>query len=195
MNLVPLLLTHSRFDHRKWKALCAALTFFVGLLLPLLPASLHAETELIANDKFSDDGASWKLSNGPKITANMSVEKVDGEQALCVAVDMGGETDGAAEPVLVRVQRLFGEVAAGKNYRVSFKAKAEKDVNIVAYVSPETDGARVLWRNEIAVGADWKEYSFTFTGRDSAPDGAFGFARLGAMTNRYWFKDIVLSED
>ncbi len=167
----------------------------LALLLAIFPTSLRAETELISNDKFSDDGASWKLTSGPKISANMSVEKVDGEAALCVAVDLGGEAEGAKEAVLVRIQRLFGEINASQNYRISFQVKAEKDADIVAYVSPEKDGARVLWRNQVAAGADWKEYSFTFAGKDSVPDCVFGFARLGTISNKYWFKDIVLSAE
>ena len=175
------------------KASTASCALFAGLLMAALPASLPAQSELIPNDKFSDDGASWKLSSGPKISTNMSVEKVDGEPALCVAVDMAGEAEGSKESVLVRVQRLFGEINSGQNYRITFQAKAEKDVDIVAYVSPEKDGARVLWRNQVAVGADWKEYTFTFSGKDSAPDCAFGFARLGTISNKYWFKDNGLS--
>lgn len=172
-----------------------ALALFFVSLAAFYPPSVRAETELLPNDKFSDDAASWKLSNDQKISGNMFVEKVDGEPALCVAIDLGGAAENPGQLFMARIQRLFGEISKDKNYRISFKAKAEKDAEIVAYVSPEKDGSRVLWRNQIQVGADWKDYTFTFAGRDSVPDCAFGFARLGGTTNKYWFRDIVLTED
>lgn len=163
----------------------------------LCPANLFAGSELIPNDKFADDAISWKLSADKGATAETSVENIDNEPALCVTVTATGEeSDPAPENVVnVRVQRLFGEIAADAKCHVSFKAKAEKDIGIVAFISPEKESARVIWRTDVKLDSGWKEFAFDFTARDTANDCVFGFARLGGGTNKYWFKDIVLTAE
>ena len=163
----------------------------------MLPADLRAGIELIPNDKFADDGTSWKFFADKGATAEMSVEKVDNEPALCVTVTA---TDEESEPspenvVNVRVQRLFGEISADARYHVRFKAKAETDAGIVSFISPEKESARVLWRTVLKLDSGWKEFAFDITARDTADQCVFGFARLGGITNKYWFKDIVLTVD
>jgi len=162
---------------------------FLGILFFLSP-QLHSQTELIPNDKFSDGGASWKLSTAADAVANMSIEEVDKEPTLLIDVENTSD-----KPVDVRVQRLFGELTADKNYRVSFQAKAQEAVSIIPYIYPENQGARVLWRTEIRLEPDWKEFSFEFKGRDSSNDCVLGFSHLGKLTNKYWFKDVVLTSD
>ncbi len=158
---------------------------------------LRAETELIPNDKFADDGASWTLSLAKEVAARMSVEKADNEPALCIDVEGSGEGSEASPDNIVnaRVHRLFGEISAGTQYRISFKAKAEKDISIVSFVSPQKDGARVLWRMDVKLDPEWKEFAYNFTARDTANDCVFGFSRLGNIANKYWFKDVVLTAD
>ena len=97
--------------------------------------------------------------------------------------------------VNVRVQRLFGEISADARYHVRFKAKAETDAGIVSFISPEKESARVLWRTVLKLDSGWKEFAFDITARDTADQCVFGFARLGGITNKYWFKDIVLTVD
>lgn len=165
-------------------------TAFALIVSCLFLAQTRAETELIPNDKFADDGASWALTAGQGVDATMSIEKVDDEPALSVVVENTTE-----QLVDVRLQRLFGDVSTDVGYRVTFKAKAQHDDGIVAFVSPVTEGARILWRTEIPLDVDWKEFAFTFKGNDTASGCALGFARLGKGTNKFWFKDIVLSSD
>lgn len=155
-----------------------------------ITAGLHAQNELITNDKFSDGGAIWKLSHAIDATANMSVVENEKEQALLIDVENTTE-----KPFDVRVQRLFGVIDAGKMYHVTFKAKAENAATIIPYIYPENEGSRVLWRVEINVGPDWKEYSFDFKGKDTVDNCVLGFSHLGKLTNKYWFKDVVMTVD
>lgn len=166
-----------------------------GLVLGTLGLTgvLCAQTELISNDKFSDGGAAWSLKVPAETNASMSVLNDAGEQALCVDVPENPETGKA--PPDVRIQRLFGEISAEKNYQVSFQAKAADPVKIVPYIYPENEGSRVLWRTEITLNSEWKEFAFTFKGRDTADNCVLGFSHLGKMANKYWFKDVVLTAD
>lgn len=175
-------------------------TYVFALLVTLgvlfYPPIVQAQTELIPNDKFADDGASWRLAAGASGAANMSVEKVDNESALCIEVQGGGKSEANSETVaMTRVYRLFGEINADANYRISFKAKSQNSRDIVSFISPEKENARVLWRTSIKIEPEWKEFSFPFVSKDSASDVVFGFTRLGDAANKFWFKDVVLTAE
>lgn len=171
----------------------APLIFLAILTLAFFPDPLRAESELIANDKFADEGATWSLKVAPDASASMSVVDEAGEKALCIEVQAPPQDKEMAPDV--RVQRLFGEIIAGKNYHVAFKAKAAEPVKIIPYIYPEKEGARVLWRTEINLDADWKEFTYTFEGRDAADNCVLGFSHLGKTANTYWFKDVALTSD
>ncbi len=164
----------------------AALFLVTASVIPLTP-SLHAETELIANDKFSDGGGSWTLLTAPGASASLSVEQDEGEAALSVVVQ-----NDDTKPVDVRIQRVFGDIEAGKEYTATFKAKCANAAEVVAYIYPENEGSRVLWRVPIKPQPEWQEYTFTFKGKDTASNCVFGFSRMGSNNNTYSFKDIVL---
>lgn len=152
--------------------------------------NLSAETVLIANDKMADDGAAWKLMHSKGADAILSVEKVDNQQALCVEVqnDSGEEVD-------VRIYRLFGEIIADNTYHVTFKARARQEVAIIPFINPVSEAARILWRVSTPLDTDWKEFHFTFKGKETANECGLGFSHLGKGTNKFWFKDIVLTMD
>lgn len=177
-------------------AFAPALLVVLGLLC-YCSLTLHAGNDAIPNDKFADDGASWKLAVGRDVAAKMSVEKVDNEPALRVEVTVSGDATEAnpEEPVNVRVRRPFGEITSGATYRISFQAKAERDAGIVSFISSEKEGARVFWRTGVALDSDWKEFTFSFDARDTGSDCVFGFTRFANTSNKYWFKDIVVTKD
>lgn len=172
----------------RMKILCAALAT-IGLA-----CALRAETELISNDKLSDDGAAWTLKTSPGAAASVSVVDDGGERSLCVEVQPAGDESAAAAQD-IRIQRLFGEIATGKHYQISFKAKSSEAAKIIPFVYPENQGARVLWRTEVKTDPEWKDFSFTFAGKDTASDCVLGFSHLGRVAGKYYFKDIVLKED
>jgi uncharacterized protein YggU (UPF0235/DUF167 family) len=158
-----------------------------------LTVQLNAETELIANDKFADDGAAWSIKVSPDSSASLSVVADDGEKALCVDVQEPPQDKEA--PPDVRIHRLFGEIGAEKDYKISFKAKADQPVKIIPFIYPENAGSRVLWRVETSLEPEWKEFNFTFKGRDTADNCVLGFSHLGKMANKYYFKDVTLTAE
>lgn len=163
-----------------------------GAALALATTLAPAQTELIANDRFADGGASWEIQQSPGMAAALSVGKdTDNEEALRIEVPQAA----GDEPGDIRIHKAFGSINADKEYHVTFQAKAGESVKLVAFVYPRNAGARVLWRQEIAVEPDWKEFTFTFKGRDTAEDCVLGFSRLEKAATRYDFKDIVLTEE
>lgn len=167
--------------------------FLCVSLLAATGTVLWASSDLIPDDKFADDGALWSLKTAAEATASQSVVEEGGEKSLCIEVQApAGDLE---TPPDVRVQRLFGEMVAGKNYQVSFQARAAEPAKIISYVYPENQGARVLWRTEIALDSEWKEFSYTFEGRDTAENCVLGFSNLGRMGNKYFIKDVVLTVD
>lgn len=160
---------------------------FVFVSMMLWPA--QAETELIANDHFADGGGSWSLNSLSGAAASTSLEQEGDEPVLVVSVQNEDE-----KPTDIRMQRVFGDIVAGKSYLVKFKVKATTPNEIVAYVYPENEGSRVLWRNPFKTDSDWREYSYSFKGKDTASNCVLGFAQLGKISNTYWFKDISLVE-
>ena len=166
-----------------------ALAFTVascGMLIS--PADLSAETEIIPNDKFADNGASWTLTTGRGAQANMSVETVDGEPALRIAVENSTEDE-----VPVGIQRRFEEIQAGKSYYVTFKAKAEQDTEVVASISPVVASNRPLWRVAVPLTMEWNEFNFTFKKDGLSTDCSFGISSLGKANNTFWIRDVVLT--
>ena len=152
-------------------------------------SSIHAETELITNDHFSDGGGSWILNSPSGTAASTAMEREGDEPILVVSVQNEDE-----KPTDVRMQRVFGDIVAGKSYSVKFKIKATTPNEIVAYVYPENEGSRVLWRMPLKTDSEWREYSYTFKGKDTASNCVLGFAQLGKISNTYSFKDISLTE-
>lgn len=164
-----------------------------GAVLALSVVLAEAQGELIPNDKFSDDGASWTLKTGPEASAGLSVVDDAGEKALRVEVATPSEGEGG--PPDVRVQRFFGGIEKDSRYRVTFQARAEQPTKVVGYIYPENEGARVLWRAEAALEPEWKEFTLSFTGRDTADNCVLGFSQLGKMANTYFFKDVTLTAE
>jgi len=158
-----------------------------------LAFQLNAEIELIANDKFADDGSAWALKTAPDASASMSITEDGSDKVLFV--DVAEPPQDKEQAPDVRLHRLFGEITTDKEYRISFKAKAEQPTKVISFIYPENEGSRVLWRVEVALDADWKEFNYTFKGRDTADNCVFGFSNLGKIANKYYFKDVVLSSD
>ena len=158
-----------------------------------LATQLTAETELITNDKFADGGATWALKAAPDASATMSIAEDGADKVLFIEVSEPPQDKDPAPDV--RLHRLFGEVTTDKEYKVSFKAKAEQPTKVISFIYPENEGSRVLWRVEVALDSDWKEFNYTFKGRDTADNCVFGFSNLGKAANKYYFKDVVLSSD
>ncbi len=166
-------------------------TFLLGCAAVLAASTLlHAQNELIADDKFSDGVSSWTLQAPPSATAVMDIEKDGDDNVLFVKVEKTSEdTDD------VRFYRTFGEINQDQKYRVTFQAKADEATTIVPFIYPQGEGAKVLWRTEIKLEGDWKEYSFAFTGRETASNCVLGFSHLGKLTNKYSFKGITLKTE
>lgn len=156
-----------------------------ALLAAALPAT--AQTELIANDKFGDGATSWTLQASRGATAVMDVEKEGDEPVLFVKVEVTEDSNDD-----VRIHRVFGDIEQGKNYRLTYKAKASEATTIVPFIYPLETSNKVLFRTEIKLDDDWKEFSHTFAGRETASNCVLGFAQLGKKTNTYSFKDIEL---
>jgi len=158
-------------------------------LAALTICPLQAETDLIANDHFSDGGGSWILNSPTGAAASTALEQEGTEPTLVVSVQNEDE-----KPTDVRIHRTFGDIAAGKSYTVKFKIKAASPNEIVGFIYPENEGSRVLWRTTLKTDSEWREYSYTFKGKDNATNCVLGFAQLGKTSNTYSFKDISLTE-
>lgn len=152
-----------------------------------------AQTELISDNHFADGGASWDLRVASDAVAELSIEGKDAEAVLKIQVNAPDVIDAESAPD-VRVQKAFGTITEGKEYKIRFQARAEEPALVVGFIYPATDGARVAWRQEVALTKDWEDHEFTFTGRESAEDCVLGFAKLGAKTNTLSFRHIVLVE-
>jgi hypothetical protein len=165
--------------------------FSLSLLL-CAAGPLAAQSELIPNDKFADEGAAWNLQSAQDAAASLSVVDDQGEKALLVTVEAPADSENAPD---VRIQRLFGLIDSGKDYHITFQAKSETPAAINPYIYPQNEGAKVLWRTTANLEPDWKEFTFTFKGRDTADNCVLGFAGLGKSGNKFWFKDVVLTAD
>jgi len=168
---------------------------FLSLGLVFAPGILTAGTDVISNDKFSDGGASWELITDPSVNAQMSVEKFDDEPALCVEVEAENDGSGSNPEDIKRVgvQHLFGELASEVTYRITFQAKAAQSADLVAAIWSKSNSTIPLWRVLLQFSSEWKDFAFTFQSREALNDGVLGFVRMGEFTNKYWFKDIVLT--
>lgn len=164
-----------------------SLSIFSLATLALSP--LRAETELITNDRFADGGGSWILNSPRGAAASTALEQEGEEPILVVSVQNEDE-----KPTDVRMHRSFGDISAGKSYTVKFKIKATTPNEIVGFIYPENEGSRILWRTVLKTDNEWREYSYTFKGKDTATNCVLGFAQLGKTSNNYSFKDISLTE-
>lgn len=161
-----------------------------------LSTQIRAGEELIPNDRFADDGASWKVVAAKELNATMLVEKVGGEPALCVEVRSPDEDEPSPDNIPVAfISRPCGEIDAGGSYHITFQAKAEKEIAIVSFIRPENEHSRILWRTDLKIDPEWREFNYSFTASDSASHCDFGFSRLGNTSNKYWFKDVVVTKE
>lgn len=166
---------------------------FAALSIALcLPCSLMGETELLPDDLESDGGVSWKSKTDGRGGVNISVETVDQEPALSVAVDV---SDFDGEPPDIRIQRVFGTLDNTRAHRITFAVKAQEPTMIIAFAAPESAGHMIAWRVEIPVTNEWTEHRFEFKPNDAADDVVLGFAHLGKQTNTFWFKNVTVTSD
>lgn len=173
-----------------------ALALLVATGLFCLSARIRAGEQLIPNDRFADDGASWKVVVAKELDATMLVEKVGGEPALCVEVHSPNEAEPSPDNIPIAfISRPCGDIDAGGSYHISFQAKAEKEISIVSFIRPENEVSRILWRAVFKIDSEWREFNYSVTVDDSGGNCEFGFSRLGDTTNKYWFKDIAVTKD
>lgn len=146
--------------------------------------------DLIANDHFADGGGSWSVKASKNGTANLSVTKEGSDSALCVEVEKTGD-----DALDVRILRPFDNIEAGKTYRLTFRAKCDQGAVIVPFVAAAGNTAKIIFRQQVNVDGDWKDFSFDFQAKDSETSCVLGFSHLGELTAKYYFADLALSSD
>jgi hypothetical protein len=161
-------------------------------LFPLiLAAAVFASSVggVMAEDNlFSDDLSLWTLKSSGEVSALSSLTTEEGKNALSVEI-----TDIPESPTKVsdvRISQPFGDLNSDQTYQINFQAKADQPGKIVIFVYPENDQQRVLFRRDITVDSDWKDYTISFVAKEATSHCVLGFAGLGRTNNRYFFRPI-----
>ena len=163
----------------------------LGLFLLIISAfaAARADTELLTNGDFGAGTKSWTLDRLHNANASFKVEPAEaGKAAAHVEV-----ADAAEEPYYVQLFQDKLNITDGKAYHLRFRARGSATVkirvNVMLGEAPWTN----LWAADVALGIDWKDYSFDITPRAATSRGRLTFTWLGAQPANYWFTGVSLS--
>lgn len=160
--------------------------------LPIILAAVVLATSasgLMAEENiFTNDLSSWTLKSLGEASASANTTTEEGKDALCVEVS--GVPESPSKMPDVRISQPFGEISSGHTYQINFQAKADTAGKIVIFVYPDNDPQRVLFRRDITVDLDWKDYTISFEAKENTSHCVLGFSGLGRTNNRYFFRSI-----
>jgi len=160
--------------------------------LPLiLAAAVFAASigaSMAEDNLFTDDLSTWALKSSGEASTSSNVVTEEGKNALCVEISDIPESPAKVSDV--RISQPFGDLNGDQTYQINFQAKADKTGKIVIFVYPENDQQRVLFRRDITVDLDWKDYTISFVSKETTSHCVLGFAGLGRADNRYFFRSI-----
>ena len=139
------------------------------------------ETELIGNGAFDGDTSTWWRSAGRQLALDSQRLRVDVAAGTTqLWDDMVGQSG-------VRLR-------AGQSYRLTFDASASAGRTIQAVVQRENAPHAAPLSRPVALGADVRQVSYTFTSPFSVTDGQLLFQFGGSGAYTAWLDNVSLVE-
>ena len=90
---------------------------------------------------------------------------------------------------------VYSTLITGKTYTVSFRAKSKPGTSIVVVVASSAKApGEMLRQDNITLGEEWKDYSYTFTPVSDSDASRVLISGLAATVAEYWFTDVSLKE-
>jgi hypothetical protein len=122
-------------------------------------------------------------------SANGSIN-LDGDALRCDILNVG---ESASQLVLYQ---SIPSLRDGQNYRLTFNAKADKNLPIIAAASLGwKDFHSVGLYKQVALTQEWKKYELPFKGeRTDGHEVHAPIFLMGLSTGTIWLKDVVLEE-
>lgn len=157
--------------------------FFASLALAaLLPAATEAAKNLLAP---TAQLTAWQFEEADDAKGSLKTE----ENAVVVTASKVDGTDWH-----VQAYQFGFELSNGKEYVVTFQAKASAKRSAQVYVGVNEDDYHSVGLDEMfAVTPEWKNFKFTFTAAEVAAKGnnRLGFL-VGQEVGTVWIKDLTL---
>lgn len=126
-------------------------------------------------------GTSFQLDN---------TNKKSGQNSICANIAEVGEFEYG-----VQLKQLGISLEKGKNYRLSFYAKADRERDIsVVYMQNVTPWNSYGLFKEFAINANWCEYSTEFTVDQAETSDAKLSFNLGSIAGKVWLDSVKLEE-
>jgi hypothetical protein len=162
---------------------------WVILILTLATPVLRADTELLNNGHFNSGKDPWKLDHIEGAKGDFTVETAtDGTSSAHVSIP-----EAASVPYHVQLFQDKLDLKAGTTYHLSFRARANANINIGLNAMIAETPWTSLWKQDVSLTSDWQTYSFDITPTVSTSNGRVTFSRLAAQPADYWFADVSLT--
>lgn len=128
------------------------------------------ECNLILNHDFSAGQQNWDTYVSSSASASFNMNEGYADFTI---------TNGSTHKYKVQLFQSGFQLAKGKTYKVSFKAKASADKTIYVHISNSTDNAVYHYVNK-TIGTNWTTIDFNFTMNDATDENGrviFGFGQ------------------
>ena len=160
---------------------------FLAVIAFLTIGSLVAGAEEKKNlAKTTNDLNSWRLEQHEAAKAEIAVDA----DAIVVTIKETTGTDWHVQAMQTGLPLL-----EGKEYTLSFKAKASADRSVPVNATIDQDDWHAIGLAETAeVTGDWKEFTYTFKAEGIVKDKNRFSLILGGDKGKVWVKEVRLTE-
>ena len=155
------------------------------LSLAALPATFGADAKKNLL-KATNQPATWRFEQHELGKGTMAV---DGDAIMFDVTEVG------AEEWHVQVVQTGIDLTDGKEYVLTFKAKATPDRSMALNAMVDEDDWHTIGLTDLAeVGADWKDFKYDFKAESTSKGKSRISFHLGNVKGKLWLKDVTLTE-
>lgn len=147
---------------------------------------------ILTNGELNNGTTDWNLYTQSDNVANLSIDnssQLSGTNSALVNISSVTGTDWHVQFV-----QTGKSIIAGKNYNISFEAKAAADRTVSVMIQRQGPPYTVYWWREIQLSTITSTYSFDFTVDSTNVDNTGFYINLGETTQNVWIDNLAFQE-
>jgi hypothetical protein len=153
------------------------------------------DAELLSNGSFDDTGSAWSLPwhvwTNTAAGAQASIgkdasSKVEGATSLVANIE---QTGGSISNV--RLKQAYNLLQRGREYRLTFMAKALSNTSLQVVIQPDTGATATYLNKTMVLATEWRRFTYTFVPGTGENNAALTFYLAGGA-GKIWLDDVSL---
>ena len=170
-----------------------AAAFTMGSALTLLQAAEPPGKQILGNVDFKENTQSWELQQIEPAKGEFTVTDEGPDGSSCAKIEL---LEPADEHWKMSILQKGLSVHAGKNYRITFMARADRPRWVSVDFKQHLEAYKGLaGKYDVAIGTAWKQVSLELKPSADEENARFSIGNLGMNPGTLWFTDFSIVEE